>query len=373
MERRVWILFFCSVGLGCEPEPYDSSPPDFPGDFEAPAGFWSYSGPERLVLFEADRAYEAGSYSVYDPVDERWIAQGEPSHSDASTACAGAWLLVVNQMFGDNLQFVDPDSGETVAQYSVGNGSNPNAVVFHGEQAFVSLYERDYLPVLRWDTGEELARVDLSPWADADGLPEASQLFVHGGLLWLTLQRLDRSTWTPADEGMLLGIDPESHAVVREIPLGLPNPAGRWSIEGDDASVAANGAYLEAEDLVLDGGLVRVDLSEGVAEPSPLSEALVASNINDAIIRGEHAWLALDDGWAANRMVAWSLEGPTELDTLFEGFTPSWAWDDPVQPRSVWLARQSEGRLEQRGWPDGALWSSVETALFPAWVERCSP
>jgi hypothetical protein len=375
MERPIRITLLSSLISACGPALDDSAVPAFPGDFVPPAGAWSYSGPERLIVVEVDNAYETGTYGVLDPGGGAWISEGQPSHSDASSACAGPWLLVVNQLYGDNLQFVDPETGATVGQYSVGNGNNPNGVVFWGERVFVSLYERDWLLVARWDTGEELDRIDLSPWADADGVPEASQLFLHDGLLWLTLQRLDRADWRPADEGMLLAFDPESLALVHELALGLPNPSGRWSVAGEIASVAANGAYLDGEELVLDGGLVQVDLAAARVLDPPLLEAAVGSNINDGAVHGDQAWLALDDGWAENRYEAWSLaEPPGSQGQLFEGFTPTWAWEDATDPSAgIWLARKSEGTVERRSWPDGALEESHEAALFPSWLERCSP
>ncbi|MFH1465714.1 MAG: hypothetical protein ABIO70_15110 [Pseudomonadota bacterium] len=363
---------------GCPgPEP---AAPAFPGDWLPPEGFWAYSGPERLIVAEDDGVYDAGAYGVYDPGAGAWVAEGGVAHGDALVACAGPWLVVINRMFGDNLQFVDPEDGATVGQYSVGNGANPAAVVFWGQRAFVSLYEADHLAVLRWDTGAQVGAVDLSPWADADGLPEASQLFVHGGLVWVTLQRLSREAawWESHLEGVLLGIDPEALEVAVEIPLGVNNPTGRWSLVGDLARVAAVGGYFtdaSQQQILLDGGLLEADLAAATARPLGLTEQVAGANVYDAVTDGVTAWLSADTGWGDEASYqAWSVDEPALLGTLFSGYTPAWAWEDEEVPADgVWVARRNEYALELRAWPGGELVSSVDTALQPSAIERCRP
>ncbi len=376
MVARRWIPILALVGCAC-PSPSDSGGlPAFPGDWTPPAGFWGYEGPERVIVTETDSARETGAYSVLDPASGAWLAFGEAAHSDNAASCAGPWLLVINRYYGDNLQFVDPETGATVAQYSVGNGTNPQAAVFWGERVFVSLYQTDYLLVAEWDTGEELARVDLSPWTDSDGMAEASQLFVHDGLLWVTLQAWNQlEGWVLAGNGTLLGVDPDSLEVVEEIELGLPNPSGRWNLDGATARIAAHGDYIDADEaLVLDGGLLEVDLAAGTAGAMALSEEEAQANIYDAVIHGDDAWLSAFSTYFDSSYEAWSLSGPTRGESLFEGYTPAWSWEDPSEPSAgVWLARFGEGTVEHRSWPDGALIASHEAALFPAWLERCSP
>jgi len=366
-----------SLALAGCPGPADLPPP-FPGDWRPPQGAWTYEGPDRLILAEDDGVYETGAYGVWDPGAGAWVAEGGAAHGDAVVGCAGPWLLVVNRMFADNLQFVEPAGGATVGQYSVGNGSNPAAVAFWGERAFVALYETAYLAVLRWDTGVELDRIDLSAWADADGLPEPSQIFVHGGLVWLTLQRLSRAAawWEAEEPGVLLAIDPEALEVVREIPLGLANPTGRWSLEGDVARGAAVGGYFAdatQQQILLDGGLLEVDLAAGAAAALPLSEGVAGANVYDAAIAGDRAWISADAGWGDEaRYEAWSLSGAAPLDVLFTGYTPAWTWEDPADPGAgVWVARRNDYAVERRSWPDGALVERVDTALQPSSIERC--
>ena len=194
MKRLRWIFpaALCALAA-CAADDQDPQASSFPGDWTPPAGFWSYEGPARLLSTEADSTYQTGSYGVADPASGSWVLEGELAHADAVASCAGAWLLVINRLYGDNLQFVDPVSGLTVGQWSTGNGSNPYAVVFHGERAFVSLYDADYLLVAHWATGAEEARIDLSAWADDDGLPEAGLLFASEEAIWLVLQRMDRT------------------------------------------------------------------------------------------------------------------------------------------------------------------------------------
>ncbi len=366
-------LLLLLAGCGqCGLGPGDSGLPAFPGDWSPPAGFWSYEGPERLIVAETD--FEVGVYSVLDPATGAWVSQGGSTHSDAVTACAGSWLLLINRYFGDNLQFVDPATGATVAQYSTGNGTNPNAVVFHGERAFVSLYEVDYLLVLRWDTGEELGRVDLSPWADDDGVPEASQLFVADDRIWLTLQRMDReAAWVPADSGLLLGIDPGSLEVVQEIDLQLGNPSGSWNVVESVATVSALGAYQDEDELpILDGGLLRVDLNAGSVELLDLDEASVGANIYDALVYGDDAWLNIYGASLEPLVEHWNVADLQQRAELLEGYTSGWTWAGGAGGQ-VWVARHTDAAVELRSWPGGELQGSQATALHPAALSSCSP
>ncbi|MBN1335775.1 MAG: hypothetical protein JXB39_07420 [Deltaproteobacteria bacterium] len=355
----------------CGPDRGDTGLPPFPGDFVPPAGFWAWEGPDRLLVTEVDPTWQAGYFGVVDPASGAWIAEGGQAHTDAVAACAGAFLLVINRMGADNLQFVDPRAGTVVAQWSTGEGSNPQSVVFWGEEAWVTLYEETGLLVADWTTGTEIARVDLSRWADADGIPEASQAFAWGGILWVTLERMDRTaSWTPAGESVLLGIDPASRAVVVEIPLGLGDVNGGWTVEDGIASSAASGALWEPDGttLALDGGIVRVDLAARAVAGVPLTEAQVGRDVRAALTQGDRAWISTYDEDLDNRLEAWDLAHGRQVAALPEAFVAGW---HRTGAGDVWIAEHSAARLRRIAWEDGAALATLPTLARPVSVRTC--
>ncbi len=357
--------------LSCQestPTP-DTGETGFPGNWAPPAGFWSYTGPDRLLLLESDATFEMGAYGVADPLAGTWVAQGGYAHSDAVAACAGPWLLIINRLYGDNLQFVDPESGATVAQWSTGNGSNPRSALFYGDRAFVTLYEEPYILVADWQSGEELSRIDLSPWADDDGIPEASTLFVLSDSLWVTLERMDRElSWQPAGGSLLLGIDPEDLEVHTEITLPLDNPTGNWNLSEQQAIASAVGAFENDGELALDGGLFQVDLGGSASTSVLLEESTVELNIYDALVDDSTAWLSgYDEDWS-NHIQIWNLSRGTRVAEVGTGFYPGWTRNPDGD---VWLADHNSASLVLWSWSDARELESMDTLLYPANVTYC--
>lgn len=340
-------------------------------DWIPPSGFWSYEGAPRVLVAQADTSFEIGAYGVLDPHSRTWISEGGQAHSDALCGCAGPFLMLVNRLQGDNLQFVDPESGQTVLQWSTGNGSNPYNAVFYGERAFISLYEEPSLLVARWDTGQELGRVDLSAWADSDGIPEASRLFHANGLLFLTLERMDRELWRPAGESMLLAIDPERLEVTGSMVLPADNPAGGdWSLQGSLAWTAATGAYLSdsGDGLALDGGLMAVDLQKMQGRVH-LSEDLLQRNLFSALVEGDTAWLSTYDVDWQNHIERWDLASLQGIEVQ-EGFFPGWA---RAGASDLWVADSERGELLLLDWESAKEYARVRTSLRPSSVAWCGP
>ena len=122
-----------------------------------------------------------------------------PIHSDAVVRVAGERVYIVNRFLGDNLQVLDPAHGlATLLQCSTGPGSNPHDVaVLAPDKAYVTRYDAKELwivdPSAASCAGFLRDTVDLSPWGDADGIPEMDQMALVGDRLFVSLERLDRT------------------------------------------------------------------------------------------------------------------------------------------------------------------------------------
>jgi hypothetical protein len=364
------------VALGtCVPALTACSPTEAPEgnglNYDAPDGFWAYTGPDRVLVTEVDASFEMGVYELFDPSTGERVGEAGAIHSDALAGCAGPYAVVVNRLQQDNLQFVDASTGATVGQWSTGNGSNPYNAVFWGDEAFVTLYEEPDLLVARWDTGETIDRIDLSPWADADGIPEASRLFSAEGLLWVTLERMDRDgDWRPAGGSRLLGIEPSTHEVVSEIALPADNPASDWNVAGAIARVAASGAWWndDGSEIALDGGLVSVELSKAGSGELLLSESTVGRNIWAALTDGSLAWLSTYDASWQNRIELWDLASGTQVGDLGVGVTFGWGRD---RDGSVWAGDNTGAGLVHLAWNDGASLGRSSTVDHPTDLAVC--
>ena len=102
-------------------------------------------------------------------------------------------VFIVNRYLADNIQVVEPDLGfATTGQYSVGNGSNPHDIrLVSSSKAYVSRYELTTLLIVHPYTGDSLGAVDLTPLADADGIPEMDRMELVNGRLFVTLNNTD--------------------------------------------------------------------------------------------------------------------------------------------------------------------------------------
>src|SRR5207247_82023 len=130
---------------------------------------------------------------------------------------AGERASVVNRFLGDNLQVLDPAHGlATLLQCSTGPGSNPHDVaVLAPDKAYVTRYDAKELwvvdPSAASCAGFLRATVDLSPWGDADGLPEMDQMALVGDRLFVSFERLDRTRrFAPAGRSRLVVLDTAS-------------------------------------------------------------------------------------------------------------------------------------------------------------------
>lgn len=123
----------------------------------------------------------------------------------------------------DFVQVVDGATYATLAQYSTGAGTNPqDLVVCSPTKAYVSLYETNFVKIVNPQNGAALGTIDLSAFADADGLPEASGMARVGNRVFVALQRLDRpGGFVASNPSLVVVIDATTDQIVDADP-GLP-------------------------------------------------------------------------------------------------------------------------------------------------------
>ena len=256
-------------------------------------------------------------------------------HSDAVVGTYRDKVYVINRLGQDNVIVLDRDNLATpLTQYSTGNGSNPHDIAFVSEEkAYISRYDLTHILVVNPVTGDSLGSVDLSTFADADGLPETSQLTVHGGHLFAACQRLDRetATWDPTDfsviavvdvtTDLLVDVDPQAEGM-QGIVMASKNPAGtarrgsKWFL----SSVNTTG------DLT-DGGIEMIDLDNLISEGILLDETVLGGNIwSLAMVTDDDGYVVVaDENWAntVKRIDLVTQSVSQGLDGLSGGFVPA--------------------------------------------------
>ncbi|MBE7439336.1 MAG: hypothetical protein HS115_12830 [Spirochaetales bacterium] len=154
-------------------------------------------------------------------------------HSDAIARYANDRVYIINRLNRNNIQVLNPRLlFLTETEFSTGSGSNPHDLALvHPGLAFVTLYERSRLAMVNPAAGVITGEIDLSGFADSDGIPEMSGIYYTAGRIFVALQRLDRSSTTgifpPTGHSSLLELEGESGAVIAEHILPATNPFGK--------------------------------------------------------------------------------------------------------------------------------------------------
>ncbi len=165
----------------------------------------------------------SGRFSIADVIPPWSVDANLGSiHSDAVARHHGGLIYVVNRLYADNIQVLDPEQGfATAIQFSVGPGSNPQDIaVVSPDRAYVSRYESEWLYEVDPVAGAVVDSIDLSGFADADGIPDMAEMALVGDLLFVAIQRLDRDNfWLPVSPSYLAVIDTNTNSLVDADPV----------------------------------------------------------------------------------------------------------------------------------------------------------
>jgi hypothetical protein len=244
----------------------------------------------RALVVTTD--FETGLLAAVGVGSHRVTHLDTPIHADAVVRTSRDGVYVVNRDLGDNVQVLDPRRGfATRLQCSTEPGSNPHDIaVVSPRKAYVTRYgERGLWVVDPGATscdGFHRGTVNLGAFADADGIPEMSQMAVAGDRLFVSLERLDRARrFEPAGRSVLVVVDTVTDAVAGAVELtganafdqtsGLLREPGTGKI-----LVAEAGDVFETGD----GGIERVDPVALRAEGFFVTETALGGNVTDFVV-----------------------------------------------------------------------------------------
>jgi hypothetical protein len=257
-------------------------------------------------LFVLTTDFATGSTAFWDPQETEAKVNLLNVHSDAVGKYYDGKVYIINRLGQDNIIVLDENDLSTpLLQFSVGNGANPHDIeIVADDKAYVSLYATAELLIVNPQNGDELGRIDLSTFADADGLPEVSQIVRAGPRLYLSCQRLDRDNgWIPVEPSYLIVVDIASDSVVdvdpttdgvQGIALQAPNPNGMIAA-GDKLIVSVVSTFGD-----LAGGIEIVDPSNNLSLGLAINEESLGGDITGLVMATEDEGFALvtDANWA---------------------------------------------------------------------------
>lgn len=246
---------------------------------------------------------------------------------DTAVRVAGSRVYVINRWGEDNIQVLAPENSfETALQFSTGNGTNPqDIVVVNANKAFVSRLQNAKLLVVNPSTGTILDEVDLSPWADEDGMPESARMLLIDNRLFVALQRLDtRNYFIPTDKSSIAVINTDNNQVVTVIDLATTNPVTRLVYNPAESKiyVGCAGFYQSFGYLIPDGGVETITLDTATDTYTPdglvIDEATLGGDVNAvAVVNATQAYALISDAMFMNYLVRFNPSTGTLDNTLW--------------------------------------------------------
>ena len=299
-------------------------------------------------------------------------------HSDAVGHYHAGRVYIVNRLGQDNILVLDAmDLRAPLTQFSVGNGTNPHDIeIVAPDKAYVTRYDAASLLIVNPQNGEELGEIDLSAFADADGLPEVSQIVRVGDRLYLSCQRLDRNGgWGPTDVSYLIvvdiatdtlvDVDPDAEGV-QGIALSVANP-NSMAVVGEQIAVGVVANFGDRA-----GGVEIVDTATNLSLGLVVSEEDLGGDITSMVLVDQNrGYAVVADENFANSVRPFELSSGAvgaPLENISGGFIPSLAVDGDrliVADRGSFSDPTSAGLKFYDAATGAFLLGSIDTGLPP--------
>lgn len=254
-------------------------------ELDAPCDFGP-DGATELALVTNDFVAPAGLGRV-DTGERQILADLLPATTDTALGATGEWLVMVHRFGHNRIDVVDRGAwllrGSVDVTRSAADDPNPQGVTFAADGlAYVPLFAAPAVQIYDFSVAESSAwlqgEIDLSPFADADGSPEAGLALACGGVLFVGIQRL--VDFAPVDSSYLVAVDLAARALL-DLDVATAGTQGiellgayPKQVRRDPADAAGHTA------LVLTSGVERVDLSRGTSEWAVAPEVLAEASID---------------------------------------------------------------------------------------------
>jgi len=155
---------------------------------QAPSPVNTLGTPPDLVILESD--YTTGLISGWTSNFEAQLGT-LPSNGDAKIVSLSNGYALLERSQTDAVTFLDHQLN-IIHQVALPERSNPHDLIEIDNAYWISLYQDPKIIRLDKQSYDPITAIDGQSWTDADGRPEASDLYVHSdGTIFLTVQNLD--------------------------------------------------------------------------------------------------------------------------------------------------------------------------------------
>ncbi len=276
------------------------------------------SGLDYALVVTTD--FQSGSYAVISTEDYEASVNLQVIHSDAICRFSGSenTPLIVSRLGADSLSLLNPQSGWSIqGEHSAGAGSNVQDVaLLPGDLAVVARYSDSHLLLLNTETGEFEGEIDLTAYADEDGVPEAAWVLPVGERIFVALQRL--TSLRPSDFSLLVEVDLPSMSVVGEWELTTSNPFVKMRYHTSLGQIVLGETGLFGE---LDGGVELFDPLTNTLSGLLITEETLGGDILDVILSdGDKGWalvaISIGAGSYKTRLVSFDISSGVVLNTI---------------------------------------------------------
>lgn len=319
---------------------------------------WDTKNPQA-ALFVVTTDYQTGQLARLN-LEERFAQlQFANIHSDAVIRVFDSLpqLFIINRLGADNIQRIDPISGITLQQFSVGLGQNPQDLLIEEQVGYVTALNGSGLLRIDLKSGTPLAPLDLSQFADADGFPEATYLKTAQDELAIQLQRLDRKTnFLPTDYSAIVFWDLKHQRWSGEVKLLASNPV-------TDFKESADGNWLVGEvghQSRLDGGIEKIDPRTKLSKGFITTEEQLGGDLVDFECLHEHECVAIISQ-PETSLVTFDPRTGTRLRTLYTSVgyhLQQVLWDS--QSETLYVADSNPRDPQIRVWTSQSLFYRVD-------------
>ncbi len=242
------------------------------------------SNSKALILTASSPYFSNSSLTTIELGDHSSVDEDiYETHGDDEVRYYNGKVYILNRFGYDYIEVFDAEHNfEKELTISTGEGTNPQDIaIISDTKAYVSCYDTSDLLIVDPSNGEQLGTIDLSDYADDDGIPEMHKMVefkIFGkSRVYLTVQRLDRNNWfEPTNESYIIELDGDNDNIINAIELTGTNPSTAPILDGHYVVVGEVGSWFS-----FDGGIERVNILTNKAEGFILEESEIQGNILD--------------------------------------------------------------------------------------------
>ena len=362
---------------------------------------------QSAVVATAAADYSSGAHAVVsvDPAGGPRSVQNNllPTVSDIIVAAYGHYFYRIERYQADNLTKFDIAAPSTpIYQYSVlgsdeTGSANPHAMIFlNAQKAYLLRYEKATAwivnPSATTESAFKIGELDLSAYADSDGIPEMESGVIVNGKLFITLQRLDQNNgWVPSNTAYAAVFDTATDTEidtgiansdgVKGIPLPVKNPTAIQYL------AATNTVYLQAvgdygsswtgRDPDYSGGIVTIDPStyavsmlvdDGDADSHPYGNIA-----GMAVVSADKGYFIGYADSGDNTLYGFSpatgaVTGPVHADLAGKNIAGMQSGNQTDQNGMLWVCNQTDAQVIVLNTADNTIDETISTNLNPIMV-----